>query len=555
MTNFRTMIPESINTINYINSVFTDLGFCFILLSSSNSDKLNCTVIEIPFSLKDWGQIDLYNSNDILFNEDLITIDAEFNDDSEPKYDEYKKGVSAINYFVHNIIRKMRPCLTLLWSSTVPQSVLFKNIFDSYFIPTFYIERGLLPETLMMDIGGYGPFSSMQMQTKYEITTQPDIYEKVKDYYLSKKIEKHEQGNSLTSISIREQFNANDKKLIIFIGQWDVAAGVNSTNNIQSYINSPVFGSTISMFEALKEEISKQENMVLVFKPHPFDVNTYHQDSSKGIYVEKNVNLHSLFESADAIVGSSTTALNEALLYEKPVILMGHCMLSGRGACYEVQSLQELRNVLHDAIQNNNFKEKLIDILKYINYISYNYLLSINAANPLPNSFANRIKKFTSQYHLDRLNYVSVDCSTDLVKEQNSLLLSHALDTSRNKLDKAEVLIAENQLDLAEDILKELLALEPNNIDALNDISVVYVLKTNFIDARRAINKILILDPNNEVAIENMDYVMQTESEKTVKTKEQNYNYCTDQVIAKYNLDKNYQNAIGGDDLIKLVKI
>jgi len=516
MTNFRTMIHDSINTINYINSVFNDLGFRFILLSSSNSDKLHCTVIEIPFSLKDWGKIDFKYPNDILFNEDLITIDAEFNDDTQPKYDEYKKGVSAVNYFVHTIIRKMRPCLTLLWSSTVPQSILFKNIFDAYFIPTFFIERGLLPETLMMDLSGHGAFSSMQMQMGTKIDTTQDIYEQIKNYYLAKKFEKHAQNNSTPSLNIRELYNAYGKILIVFIGQWDVAAGVNSSNNIQSYINSPIYGSTRMMFEALQEEISKQDDLILVFKPHPFDMNIYSEDRLKGIFVEKKANLHSLFESADIMVGSGTTAINEALFYEKPVILLGHCMLNGKGACYEVQSLQELHDVLSAAISNIDYDKKQINVKKYINHISQQYLLSIDAENPMPNSFNTHIKKFTSLYHLNKLDNVSLDSVSDMVKEINILLQSSISNMTKEKLEHAELLIAKNEIDMAEDILKELLFTEPNNIDVLNDISVVYVLKSKYMDARNAITKILALDPTNEVALENRHFILKIESVQAI---------------------------------------
>ena len=79
---------------------------------------------------------------------------------------------------------------------------------------------------------------------------------------------------------------------------------------------------------------------------------------------------------------------------------------------------------------------------------------------------------------------------------------------------KAESYIEKEEFGEAKSILTELLKVEPDNINALNDISVVYILEGNFEKAIEIISRVIELDPENEVALGNMQYLKeQTDSE------------------------------------------
>jgi len=71
----------------------------------------------------------------------------------------------------------------------------------------------------------------------------------------------------------------------------------------------------------------------------------------------------------------------------------------------------------------------------------------------------------------------------------------------------AEELIEKDQIEDARKILLNVLEIQPNNLDALNNLGVISVLKDNIDEAKNYINKVLAIEPTNEIAKGNMDYL------------------------------------------------
>ena len=94
-------------------------------------------------------------------------------------------------------------------------------------------------------------------------------------------------------------------------------------------------------------------------------------------------------------------------------------------------------------------------------------------------------------------------------KNHNSLVIKNInpLRQIETKLELAEKLIGENKNDKAETILLEILGLEPTNLIALNNLSVIEILKENYEDAVKLITKVLAINPEDEIAIENMTFL------------------------------------------------
>lgn len=78
---------------------------------------------------------------------------------------------------------------------------------------------------------------------------------------------------------------------------------------------------------------------------------------------------------------------------------------------------------------------------------------------------------------------------------------------SAKLLLKAEEFIEQQSLMEAKEKLFEILNMEPEHLEALNDLSVIFVLENNYEDASKIIKSILKLDPTNEVAFSNMKYL------------------------------------------------
>jgi len=91
----------------------------------------------------------------------------------------------------------------------------------------------------------------------------------------------------------------------------------------------------------------------------------------------------------------------------------------------------------------------------------------------------------------------------------NSLVLQNVdpLREIEKKLDSAEALISSDNNDQAEILLNEVLALEPNNVIALNNIAVIQIIKEEYDEAVKTIIKALAINPEDTIALGNLDYL------------------------------------------------
>ncbi len=100
--------------------------------------------------------------------------------------------------------------------------------------------------------------------------------------------------------------------------------------------------------------------------------------------------------------------------------------------------------------------------------------------------------------------------SKPILRENND---EEKLDADK-QLEIAENYISENKLNDARLILKNILEYKPDNIDALNNLSVIEILESNFEAGLRLIEKIIDQDPANKIAKSNLEYI-ETELCKT----------------------------------------
>ena len=72
---------------------------------------------------------------------------------------------------------------------------------------------------------------------------------------------------------------------------------------------------------------------------------------------------------------------------------------------------------------------------------------------------------------------------------------------------EAERLIEEGSYEEAKKILLKLLTVEPKHLEAVNDLSVIFILEKQFEQAIELIQFVLRIDPGNDVAVGNMEYL------------------------------------------------
>jgi|GEM_PF-920253 len=533
MTNFRTMFPETINTLNLMNDYLEKLGLKLLILSNTISPELKCAIVKIPFSLKDYSELESEESN-TQFNQNLISIDAEFNDDKNPEYDIYSKGIVKCFSVAHNIAREIKPAIAFLWSGTVPQSIIFKQVFSEYFIPTYFIERGLLPDSLMFDENGFGAFSTIKKNidlSKCPMDYQ-QIFQQVQHYFLRNKIDKHAQPDYISGDKFVEQKKLTDKKIIFFAGQWDVASGVNSAYDYQSYLNSPYYRNTKEAFYSLADAVLQKENIILIFRPHPFDSREYVSPDESRILIDKKINIRTLIEAADAVAVMSTTIQYEVLYYEKPILLMGNSFLNGQNIGYSINAKEDLPKVIDEALSRLSFAEKLENAKRFISLITNEYLISLNQENPIPTKLEDFFSSFLSKYHLTNNCLENnpdiskqVKCLRRLFNDKSPEAITVEL------IEKANTYIEKNEfIEAKKKLIEVLTKYDDESVDAANSLAACEIILGNYNEADNILKQIFDKDSSNETAIVNYNYLQTILiSEPETKNSIEGTNYCNKQ--------------------------
>jgi hypothetical protein len=361
-TNYMLLTPANRQMWIDLDRHFEDFGIRLVLLSSTTSEEpLPFPVISIPYLLRDFvGMFPAAGNGGHVSAGDLELLQA----DSARANHSYAPndalaGLFACRTFLANLLDTLQPGYVLTWDTTSPLAQILQSLAREAGLPVQGLERGLLPETLMIESRGIQGYSDLRThwlaQDIPEAAANPAAFERIRNYYLSSKPQKYAQpefGNG--GSALRQNLGLNGKKIIAFLGHYD-AGGLVPKNSNQRRYNSPVYDSTAEALTAVGDILARDTNVAVVFKPHPMDSDPYVLANIQGIRVVRDVNVHALIDMADAVVAQFTTLQFEAALYDKPVVLLGRSAWWGRNATYEVNSKAELLPALQAALTRKNW--------------------------------------------------------------------------------------------------------------------------------------------------------------------------------------------------------
>lgn len=271
------------------------------------------------------------------------------------------------------------------------------------------------------------------------------------------------------------------------------------------------------------------------------------------------------------------------------------CVLDSHTYFYDSNNFGKDLNNLSDFIERNaektininNLTDRLIDFEKSVllNKVIYskseneNKFVHLNVFNHLNNndiiSLKNRLK-FKIDSHKQTIissfnniiqkvkesgNRDNYNLSKQITNQNFDSLINHnshlnnieigvnkMTETSKNELlTKAEELIEEGNLFDARKVLDTMLILKYDDVDALNDLAVVEILDENYSLAFEYLKKVLSINPENVVAIDNMKYIKDKLLEINA-SKSENYEPKYEKINCPFcRSDKSEQYRISAD--------
>lgn len=270
--------------------------------------------------------------------------------ESTTNYYDWKRQqlISAYSGF----LRDVNADSVLTWNGSLLVTGALTESADLLSIPTFYMERGLLPGSLVIDPDGVNDDSSIAgADWQKNATPKPSIMEieTLQSYC-------RHLGNSNASIvntgqqidrnSVLARLGLSPEKPVILL-----PLQIESDSNIQN--NSPYFKLMEELIRSVTSVVGETDAQ-LVVKPHPEDRSRRDRIetlcSGSDVRCCWDLSLQSLLPVTDLVVVINSTVGLEALLQNKPVVALGRSIYDRKGFTLDLNEKTNLGELIHQAL-------------------------------------------------------------------------------------------------------------------------------------------------------------------------------------------------------------
>jgi len=259
-------------------------------------------------------------------------------------------------------LKTSKPCLTVIWNGHHPQEMILDSLCKQCGCPVLYIERGPFQNTIQFDSDGILGGTKIANQKKWSWAGIDNkdywisLLGKIKNDYQKKKSTWWSQPLSIGGEKLRRNLKIPENaKVLLFAGQID--------EDSQNLLYSPLFKDNLSAFKWLCEQLSEKQNVFILGKHHPKskkspeDYNEIIKNKGAGVWIN-NVSLEDCLAISDRVSAVNSTVLYEALLMDKPILMMGKSLLSNKGIAYEINNLNGSPKILDEWLEASDLEKR-----------------------------------------------------------------------------------------------------------------------------------------------------------------------------------------------------
>ena len=279
-----------------------------------------------------------------------------------------------IDYVLNIINPKLLICLD---STTVGHNVL-NEMCKKKGIKTIYTHPGIIHGTISFDTTGEMGESipaiySKQFQDLKIEDLEIEKARHVKKYLYESRLNRKVQPKIDYSQSINEQFKG--RPTVLFAGQNDVGSHMVPYTQRSKDFHSPVFKSSTEAAICLAN-LCLENEWNFIYKPHPMYAPADEKDiMPHNVQYLRYGDINTIIDCSDVVVTILSTAGYDAIIRNKPVVMLGYTQAKGKGITYEAFDKREIEEKIRDALENgntyemtNNFDRHLAQCLKYYLY-------------------------------------------------------------------------------------------------------------------------------------------------------------------------------------------
>lgn len=273
------------------------------------------------------------------------------------------------------LTEKLSPKLAFTWNGCAFLQNSLAYVANQQKISCFFMERGLLVDSLVIDPLGVNFGSALAGENWKGIKgTEPtDAESKRLSHYrecvLNSKRTVVTHGVDCDPQQARDSLKIPSGATVVML-----PLQIETDSNILFY--SPFYKSMCVLIQELQEALKFFGNTFLVIKPHPEDQHRLAELEAwcgPQCRVSTNLSLPSLLSMVDVVTVINSTVGLEALIYGKPVVVLGQAIYGQKGFTFDLQNPQDLGNQLakamtsapRDSFQSGQFQRFLIYLLQH----------------------------------------------------------------------------------------------------------------------------------------------------------------------------------------------
>lgn len=331
-TSYELLGPSQVERWNRLGEEFAKRDTQLLLLTTNVQPGLAVPNVEIPYRLDGFNSMRL-EPELVTGVDELLAVEEHWISGFDRE--RALQGLGKCRAHYRQMLDMLQPDSVFVWNTQLPHGRVLHRLCQEKSIPTMTLERGLLPDTLMLDHGSIhsesellNSFTLRSVARNY--VAQPELVAAYRDYYRTKRPAKY-GANDDTSLQ-KADLRRVKKPVMLVLGQAQ-GGGVLPRALPQARFNFPRFDSYAQVLERLRECAPEYQ---LAFRDHP--INRWENESNEvfeGVLRPEKGPLHEVIEASDVVVVlGSSTAIYEALVLEKPVIVVGNAQAAAFEAYY-----------------------------------------------------------------------------------------------------------------------------------------------------------------------------------------------------------------------------
>ena len=244
--------------------------------------------------------------------------------------------------FYANALHIARPVITLIWNGHHPQEMILRDLCRQYGCPVHFIERAPVQGALQIDPEGILADTRIARSNEWswQSDTEQRQWQGAADAVAGGIVEAGrtwwKQPKTHGPEKIRRRLSiASNQQVVLFAGQVD--------KDTQNLLFSPHFENTLSAFRWFCEQLPRDGSVFVLGKHHPKSATPPEAYANvlkgNGAWTT-DVSIQDALAIADRAAAVNSTVLFEALMREKPALMLGQSLLSGKNIAYEVTDPQ-----------------------------------------------------------------------------------------------------------------------------------------------------------------------------------------------------------------------